>query len=263
MMLLQKVQESLQNHLLTDDKDVGQYITGNTPEMVAERLAIYNEGYYTRLLEVLRSDYKVLAKLLGDHKFEDMGLAYVSANPSRHFSANVYGQYMEKFLATTEPYAKQPHLSELAGFIWALSGTVDAPDGSLLTTNQVAAIPQDEWFNMILSLHPSVQLHQSDWNILPLWQAVIQDQKLPVVTKLDNKAYCVVWRKQMQPYYCSLSEEEAWVLQALQQQQTFGEICDGLLKWYPEEQVATNAVNLLLRWLNDEMLSEVRLKLMD
>lgn len=259
MTVLQQLQESLQTHLLTDDLEIAKYITGTSQKMVSERLAIYNHGYYARLLEILNSDYGVLAKLLGESHFEELGITYITAHPSRHFSANVYGQFMEKFLATTQPYAKQPHLSELAGFIWALNCTVDAPDGPLLTTNDVAVIPQEQWADMILSLHPSVQLHRSEWNILPIWQALIQDQPAPVVTKLDQTAYCVVWRKDMQPYYCSLSTEEAWVLQALQQQQTFGEICDGLLQWYPEDQVATVAVNLLLRWLNDAMLSEVRL----
>lgn len=260
MTQLQKMQESLQAHLLKDDMEIANYITGANEEMVLERLAIYNHSYYACLYEILKSDYKVLAKLMGDDDFEELGLAYINAHPSHHFSANVYGQFMESFLATTKPYSAHPHLKELAHFIWTLSGAVDAPDAPLLTTNEVGAIPQDQWADMVLSLHPSVQLCQSDWNILPIWQAIIQDQEIPFLTKQDKKAYCAVWRKQMQPYYCSLPEEEAWVLQALQQQQTFGEICDGLLKWYPEDQVATVAVNLLLRWLNDEMLSEVKLR---
>lgn len=260
MTSLKKVQECLQVHMLNDDQEIAQYITGKTPEMIAERLAIYGNGYSARLLEILDSDYGVLAKHLGESKFDQMGLAYIEAYPSHHFSANLYGQSLEKFLATAKPYAdQQPHLSQLAGFIWALNSTVDAPDAPLLTMNDLAAIPQDRWADMILSLHPSVALHTSDWNVLSLWQALIQNQEPPAVTKLDKKAYCVVWRKDMQPYYCSLPEEEAWVIQALQKQQSFGEICDGLLQWYPEDQVATNAVNLLLRWLNDAMLSDVRL----
>ena len=208
MTALQKVQESLQAHLLTDDPEIAKYITGKNQEMVEERLAIYNSGYYARLLEVLESDYGVIAKLLGEYKFEQLGLAYITANPSRHFSANVYGQYMEKFLATSEPYAQQPHLSELASFIWALNCTVDAPDGPLLTTNDLATIPQDRWADMILSLHPSVALHSSDWNVLPVWQALIQNQQPPAITKHDKKAYCAVWRKDMQPYYCSLPKKK-------------------------------------------------------
>ncbi len=260
MTLLQKLQESLQTHLLTDDAEISNYITGATPEMVSERLAIYNNGYYARLLEILHSDYNVLAKLIGEGQFDELGFSYIKAYPSHHFSANVFGQHMEKFLAETKPYATQPHLSQLAGFIWALNGTVDAPDAPLLTTNEVAAIPQEEWANMVLTLHPSVYLHESDWNILPIWQAIIQNQTPPAVTKEPSKAYCVLWRKEMQPYYCSLPEQEAWTLKAMQEQQSFGEICDGLLQWYSEDQVATHAVNLLLRWLNDEMLTQVTLR---
>jgi len=255
---LRETQESLQAHLLADDEGISKYITGATPEMVSERLAIYNGGYYARLIDALKNDYHALCTLMTEHAFFHMGEAYAQAYPSKYFSVDLFGQHLAKFLATTKPYCEKPYLSELARFIWDLNSTIDGPNGTILKMADMAAIPQDDWADMHIKLHPCTRLVTMDWNIVPIWHALIQNNEPPAPQQ--EKTYAAVWRKNMSPYYCSLAEHEAWMLQALHDDKSFGEICEGLLQWFPEDQVATNAVNLLVYWLNEEMLSEVTVK---
>lgn len=254
---LRELQKSLQNHLLTKEKSINQYIAGATPKIISQRLAIYGDGYRYRLIDVLATYYDVLYKYVGDENFFDLASAYIAAFPSRYFSVDLFPQHLAKFLAVTEPYKNQFYLSELANFIWLLNTTIDSADARILTTNDLAKIPQDSWGEMRFTFHPSVKSLTFNWNALAIWQAIIQSQEVPQPSVLDQTSFCVVWRKSMQPYYCPLSEDQAWVFQALKNNQTFEEVCEGLLKWVSEDQAANYAASLLLRWLNDEMFSEV------
>lgn len=258
MIALRQLQENLQAHLLTQDEQIAAEISKPTQDTVAERLAIYSHGYQLRLLEVLGVNYAMLAKLLGAEAFDQLGRAYIAAHPSRFFSVDQMGQYLSQFLATTAPYQQQLHLSELANLLWALDKTIDAVDAPVLTAQDLAAIAEDSWPEMRLGLHPSVQLLSFQHNTVALWQALTNDHDLPAVQQTATN-YCVVWRKEIQPFYCVVNTEESWVLQALQQQRSFEEICEGLLQWLSDEEVAQYAVNLLLRWLNDGMLSSIKI----
>lgn len=256
---LGQLQKNLQAHLLVDDTKIIQQITGTTPENIAIRLAVYSNGYRWRLLEVLENDYLILSKLLGETAFQELAYAYIEAYPSHYFSVDLFAQHLPQFLAETKPYSEQAYLSELAHFILALNNTIDAADAPVLTTAELTAVPQENWPDMVIDVHPSVQLLTHHWNIVALWQAGNDDQVFPAAIRLEQMGHLVVWRKDIQSFYYVLDEKDAWVMQALQQGQSFGDICEGLLQWLPEEEVATHAVNVLLRWLNDGMLSKVKI----
>lgn len=255
MSALRELQETFQSYVLTDNPAISKYVTGSTPDMVSERIAIYNNAYYSCLFEALEADYSVLLKLMGEDEFFVMTEAYVKAYPSHYFSVDLVGQHLAEFLAKNKPYNQKLYLSEMANFIWQLNSTIDAPDAPILAMEQLTAIPQDNWAQMRLKLHPSVFLVKSQWSILPVWQALVQDQPMPEL--VQKSSYILVWRKDMQPYYMTLTHEEVEVLQALQSHKNFGEICENLIQYVAEDQVASFVVNLLIRWLQNQVLSEV------
>lgn len=257
---LKNIQQNFQAQLLKRHPDIFQQITGTTEELVKTRLSIYNNSYRFRLLEALENDYSALVDYLPHEDFANMGFAYIKTHPSKSYAISVFGQHLENFLATAEAYQDKRYLSELAGFVWTLNSTIDAANAPILTMNDMSVIPQERWGDMVLTLHPSARIYTAQWNVLPIWQAVIQNQQPPAPMEQATPTYCLLWRKGTQPYYSILGEQDLWLFQALQQARSFEEICGGLLQWFPEDQVATYAVNLLLQWLNDEMLSKVELR---
>ncbi len=260
MSQLRNIQQHLQSHLLTNDDLINAQVFEPSQGSVADRLAIYNNGYRWRLYEILDIYYPILAKVMGAEAFEKLRVVYLEIHPSRHYSIDLFGQYLPEFLKTAAPYNQQLFLSELAQFIWSLSDTIDGPDAPVLVRDDLAAVAQDQWPDMRISLHPSVALLTQRWNTLALWNAANADQPIPAAELLEQETYCVVWRKEIQSYFNVLGKEDAWILQALQKDLSFGEICEGLLQWLPEDAVAAHAVNILLRWLQDGMLSTVRIE---
>ncbi len=259
MLPLREVEKKLQSHLLVGDPTISAAITGASAEQVAERLAIYSNGYRWRLLEALETDYLLLQKFLGEEIFASVGYAYLEAYPSRHFSVDLVGQHLAKFLEETKPYNEQPYLSELTRFIWVLNQTIDAADAPVIVAADLAAVPQDSWPDMRLLFHPSLMILFCEWNVTAVWRALVNEQQPPAFIKLAEPAAVIVWRKAIQSFYNMLDQKEAWALQCLQQGATFDVMCEGLLQWYSEAEVAQQAVNLLLRWINDGMVSAIKI----
>lgn len=257
MSSLHAIQTHLQEHLLFDDKKINQDIVEPINDSSEQRLLIYNNGYHFRLLEALSKSYEILHQWIGDDAFYEMAYAYIDAYPSRYFSVDEFTKHLAEFLAQKAPYNKQPYLSELAQFIAALSDTVTAADATLLFGNDIAAIPQESWSEMRIALHPSVKLFTNHWNILAIWKALVDKRQPPSPISTNTHNFYVVWRKGIESFYISLDEQQAAVLQGLQQGLSFGQICEKLTEWYAPEEVAQHAVNFLVRWLNDGMLSEV------
>ena len=61
----------------------------------------------------------------------------------------------------------------------------------------------------------------------------------------------------MLTYYLMLNSQEAFILQSMEKNLPVAKICEGLCRWFSDEQVPQYLVNAILRWLNDKLLSEI------
>lgn len=63
------------------------------------RVAIYADGYVTRLYNAVRGDYSALQHYLGGEVFETMLQHFVQHTPSHHWDLNLYSQKFSAFVA--------------------------------------------------------------------------------------------------------------------------------------------------------------------
>lgn len=68
-----------------------------------ERLAIYANAYYARLLECLRESFPVLTKTLSPEVFNDFAFDYLQTYPSKTYTLNRLGDHFPDFLNQTRP----------------------------------------------------------------------------------------------------------------------------------------------------------------
>ncbi|MCE7001104.1 DNA-binding domain-containing protein [Saccharothrix sp. S26] len=71
----------------------------------ARRLAIYQHGYLSRLVECLGAHYPVTRHLLGVELFEEFARDYLAARPSRSYTLGALGAGLADHLAATRPDA--------------------------------------------------------------------------------------------------------------------------------------------------------------
>jgi hypothetical protein len=73
-----------------------------------ERLEIYNRQYWFRLINSFYEDFPALRTVLGEDRFYDLTIAYLTKNPSRSFTLRNLGDRLESFLEE-EPHWVAPH----------------------------------------------------------------------------------------------------------------------------------------------------------
>ena len=221
------------------------------------RLDIYATAYRMRLCETLEQDFAALHTFLGDEQFHTLCLHYLDAHPSQHFSLRYLGQRMSTFLRTQEFYARQPALAELAALEWAMADAFDAADSTPITPHDLAALAPELWGRLRFSAHPSVQQLDLAWNVAAIWSATHRNQDPPPSQRGEQALTWLVWRNDLKTWYRSLSVEEAWAWHAACAGLPFSEICDGLCRWFTEEEVPASAVGMLRQWISDGLVCKI------
>ena len=103
-----------------------------------ERLAVYRDAYFARLLACLTDDYPALRSLLGAERFEELCKRYVAMHPPTAPSLNDYGRRLAAFCAR-EPVPDAALLRDLARVEWARVELIHVPEQSPLPAAELVA----------------------------------------------------------------------------------------------------------------------------
>jgi hypothetical protein len=256
--MLGLIQDDLQAYLLRGDLRVLDRIVPGPRDDRARRLAVYYDGYRSRLIEALAADFAGLAAALGEGAFREACAAYVEATPSRFRNLRWYGGGLAEFLMRTEPWARQPWQAELAQFEWALTLAFDAPDRASVGFEQLAALPFAAWGSLVLELHPSAQWLALKSNAAALRQAVEAEAALPAPAVMSDAQDWLVWRRETTPHFRAIEGMESAALQAVRGGATFPEMCEALCRWVEQDAAPAHAATLLRAWLDQELICGVR-----
>jgi len=132
----------------------------------AERLSIYANAYYARLLECLASYYPVLQRAVGEEVFASFAFEYLQHYPSRSYTLDRLGESFARFLAETRP--EEPaelgwpdFLVDLAVLEWNVTRVFDGPGVEhqpLLTPEALQAVPPERFGEARLAPVPCLRL---------------------------------------------------------------------------------------------------------
>jgi len=120
----------------------------------AERLSIYANAYYARLLECLGACFPVLKRALGDEVFDSFAFEYLQRYPSRSYTLDRLGENFARFLDETRPERETAgvdwpdFLVDLATLEWTIAKVFDGPgvEGQpLLTPEALQSFPAERF----------------------------------------------------------------------------------------------------------------------
>jgi hypothetical protein len=120
----------------------------------AERLSIYANAYYSRLLECLGANYPILKQTLGEDVFDSFAFEYLQQYPSRSYTLDHLGESFARFLEETRPEEEGDEIGwpdfliDLATFEWAVAKVFDGPgvEGrTLLTPEALQSFPPERF----------------------------------------------------------------------------------------------------------------------
>lgn len=83
--------------------DIEEVIDASQTMTSVERLQVYSNAYYARLLECMRDEFPALAHALGDETFEAFAFGYLQSYPSSSYTLCDLGANFPRFFAETRP----------------------------------------------------------------------------------------------------------------------------------------------------------------
>jgi len=251
---LKELQEAFSSYLLSGDSTIESLVEENEQCSRKERLGVYGDAYWLRLMEALEFNYPGVHTLLGDEAFLKAGRTYIDVWPSHFRSIRWFGDHLAEFLRTTAPYQNEPMLAEMAQFEWMRSAVFDAANQDPMGEDELAAVPEQQWPELRFKPHPSLRRMDFQWNVAAFRRAIDEDKDPDPPAKADRLQGWVMWRKGVDTFWRSMDVDEVVAMDAMIEGKRFSEICTGLLEWSDEENVAIRAAGMLKRWVNDGMI---------
>lgn len=148
------------------------HVIGETPDVSrVDRLSIYGEGYFLRIVDCLGANFNSLRATIGEHAFSHLGRRYLVKHPSTFKIIDEIGHQMSDFLKTDHLTRHYPFLPDYAALEWAAHQSFYAADIPLLDPASLKNIPENQWKAARLQLDPSVRLLALHWPVDELWRA--------------------------------------------------------------------------------------------
>ena len=117
-----------------DSVSVDTLLTGSSKLTPSDRLAVYANAYFARLVECLGEVFPILKRTLGEEVFTGFATDYLREHPSRAYTLHLLGARFPQFLAEGRPPRDEidtpdwaDFLVDLARFEWDLYEVFDGP----------------------------------------------------------------------------------------------------------------------------------------
>ena len=227
-------------------------MTANQLFSGVDRLSIYNQQYWFRLLSLLQKEMPLTRHRLGIVEFNRMASAFLSANPSEHPELHHFWKHMDTFMQgqhqwSTPSTVEAAHLDRIyADMFFAMDH--HEFDGAALSDEQAASL-----LSRPLPFQSAFALFADQWNSVRQRLAVRDDEDdaiaLPVARAED---YWAIYRHAREGISEEpLSREQYHLLAQLHQGASLVEACDTLERSLSPEalaQVAAHIQQWFARW---------------
>jgi hypothetical protein len=204
----------------------------------AERIGIYANAYYARLLECVGECFPVLKAAVGEEVFSGFAFEYLQRYPSRSYTLDRLGENFPRFLEETRPGPEDggpppgevgwpDFLIDLAFLEWTLAKVFDGPgtEGqTLLTPEALQSFPAERFAGARLVPVPCLRLVSSRYPVNAYFTAARQGEEgeeIPIPDPAPE--YTAITRRDFVVRRYSLSFPQHALLAALQSGATVAE----------------------------------------
>lgn len=201
-------------------------ITPREAQTGRDRLAVYNEQYWYRLLTVLQQDFPLLAGTMGLWEFNQLATAFLDQHPScSPYLQNLPNGFVE-FLKIS-PIFNIPRLVQIAALEMAILNAFHAPSVSSLDPSGLSSRELELLAGASLVFQPWFSLLEEDWNLMECRAGLVEKQ-IDVPLLLDRKGYWAVFRNGNDVEWQELDPIQFNLLNRIRSGQTLGSACEAL-----------------------------------
>jgi hypothetical protein len=227
-------------------------IRGDDRLSAQDRLEIYANAYFYRVLDVLREDFPATLAVLGDDQFHNLITGYLIDHPPSEPSIQHAGRYLPEFLRGHPLSESRPFLADLATLERTLLEVFHAMEAPPLTAADLGAIDPAEWPAIEMATHPASCILDLEWHVEAAVRAIENDQ--PPQLPLRGSLTLLVWRHNSSVQYRELERGESAALAIAKDGTTFAAICEAVAQQSGSADPAQMISRLLGQWLSAGLL---------
>lgn len=220
-------------------KELEQIVTRSNRVPARDRLAIYANAYYARLIECMGNSFPILKRTLGEQVFNGFAFGYLQKYPSSSYTLGQLGCRFAHYLDETRPDrsdSKQgtdtistnwpDFLVDLATLEWVIDEVFDGPgvEGKrTLQTEDLLAIAPEYWGDVVLRTVPCLRLLQFRYPVSADYTAMRQTEDAgDILTPAPSETYLAVTRREYVVRRHPLNRTQYELLTAIQQGHSIG-----------------------------------------
>jgi hypothetical protein len=239
-------------------EDMAKMVRSTDRLSAVDRLDIYANMYFYRILDVLRDEYSKVVALIGPAVFHDIVTDYLVVHRPAHPSLREVGARLPGYLARHPHVQGRPWVSELARIERTHRDLFDGDDAEALTLEDVRGIPPDQLGAQLLRGIPGHVILKNRFSTAALWTPHESQEPLePVGGAPEVAETLLVWRQGLTVFHRIVPPDEELVLEQLAAGIRFDALCDRLLGSLSEEGAALRALELLVQWVGDGLLAAI------
>lgn len=238
---------------------------GSAEVPAVERLDIYANMYFYRLLDCLEEDFPKTRRALGTDRFHNLVTDYLLAHPSGHPSLRFLGRRLPDFLDGHRLRDEAPWIADLARLEWARADLFDAADAPALRRETLAGLPPERAGDARFPLIPAFRLLRLENDAGGLWKLLDESADGPAPGREEQRRTAAgpvamrVWRSGAVVYHRGIDREEAAALDLVLAGEPLARVLQSMAAGRSLARATERAGRLLQGWIDDGILAGLEL----
>jgi hypothetical protein len=241
------------------EKEAKKYIAPSHSLKPHERIEIYNQQYWWRLLSVLQENFPLVTRLFGYSHFNaEIAFPYLIKYPPTHWSLNYLGEHLPRWIEEEYQANDVQLILNAAQVDWAFSASFIAKQHPHI---DISHLPKNQNISCLLKsklyLQPHVALLELDYDLFPFREKMIKeegdywiDHDFPDLHK-EKKMFVLFRTRNNGISWNEITSGEFFLLKFFQQGISINKACEHLEKTDSKilEEASKNLHFWIQRWI--------------
>lgn len=148
-------------------EEAAEYINPSPHLRPHQRMQIYNQQYWWRLLNTLHANFPLVTRLFGYQAFnEEIGSPYLSAYPPDHWSLNGLGSHLPQWISDFYQKPDQSLIYNATSLDWAFIASFISPQHTPLNLAHLIQGNPESLMSYTFYLQPHIHLFSWEYDLL-------------------------------------------------------------------------------------------------
>lgn len=217
-------------------EEAARYVVPSPTLRPHQRVQIYNQQYWWRLLNALHLNFPLVTRLFGKNAFnEQIGIPFLLACPPNHWSLSIVGERLPGWISEHYHQPDQPLVRHAADLDWGFTANYIAPQLPPLDLARLTKEKPDKFLQHAFYLQPNIQLFQWDYHLISFREDFLQhdaeywmDHRFPELQKGMRYRFILYRNARNNPAWREISEAEYFLLNCFKKGSSIAEACAAL-----------------------------------